>query len=204
MRTYPVKSIRDARASERGLSLIEALVVVTITTMMALLLLPMLSRVGVRNFAHVKQAIASADLANAEAEYRSLLASAVQDPQQQFAGAHSSLTFLASASTAAACISAGAPQRVRLSVVNLESGGALVCDGAGRRELLRWPQGSAHFSYNVGSGWLTSWRELPRNGAAPPGFTPPMVRFELDNGEGLWIAAAGWSEPSRVDVGLTQ
>lgn len=190
---------RDARASERGLSLIEALIVVTLTTMMALLLLPMMSSVGVRNFARVKHAIASADLVNAEVEFRSLLASAVQDRRVRFAGDQSTLVFAASPAAVTACVGPGAPVMVRLSVIDLEPGGALVCEGTERRELLRWPSGSGRFSYNDGAGWVGSYRELPLNDAAPVSYTPPLVRIELGEGEGVWIASAGWSEPTRLE-----
>ncbi len=202
-RTFPMASIREARSQERGLSLMEALVVVTLTTMMALLLLPMVSNVGARNFSRVKHAIAAADLVNAENEFRAVLASAVQDPQVRFAGAQTSLVFAASPAVAAACVEPGAPAIVRLSLIELESGGALVCEGAARRELLRWPQGRARFSYNVGAGWVASWSEPPLNDAPPPGHTPPLVRFEL-GAENVWVAAAGWSEPTRLEADLTQ
>ncbi len=190
---------RDARASERGLSLIEALIVVTLTTMMALLLLPMMSSVGLRNFGRLKHAIATADLVNAESEFRSLLASAVQDQRVRFAGDQSSLIFAASPAALTACVGPGAPVTVRLSVVDLAPGGALVCEGAGRRELLRWPDGNARFSYSVGSGWTGSFSEAPLNGAAPASYTPPLVRLELGDGEGVWIASAGWREPARLE-----
>ncbi|MEQ1619003.1 MAG: hypothetical protein ABL883_11760 [Terricaulis sp.] len=193
--------LREARSQERGLSLIEALIVVTLTTMMALLLLPMVSGVGARNFARVKHAIATADLVNAETEFRTLLASAIQDRRVRFSGTQSLLVFAASPAALAACVAPGAPATVRLSVVDLQPGGALICEGTERRELLRWPSGSGRFSYNVGSGWMGNYRELPLNDAAPPGYTPPLVRFEIGDGEAAWIAAAGWSEPTRIDEG---
>lgn len=194
---------REARSQERGLSLIEALIVVTLTTMMALLLLPMVSGAGARNFSRVKQAIAAADMVNAETEFRMLLASAVQDPQVRFAGGPSALTFAASPSAAAACTPPGAPGAVRLSVVDVQSGGALICEGAVRRELLRWPQGRGRFSYNVGTGWIESWSEAPPRGAAPISHKPPLVRLEIAGGQGVWIASAGSSEPARVDPGAS-
>lgn len=202
--TFPMAPLREARSQERGLSLMEALVVVTLTTMISLLLLPMVSTVGERNFSRVKHAIAAADLVNSETEFRALLASAVQDREVRFSGEQTSLAFAASPATAAACVAPGAPAAVRLSIVSVESGGALVCEGAVRRELLRWPSGIGRFSYNVGSGWMASWRDLPLNDAAPPGYTPPLVRFEIGDGEEAWIAAAGWSEPTRLEAELTQ
>ena len=65
-----------ARVRERGLSLIEALVIVTITALLALLLLPMVSRAAGRNFALAENAVDAAAAGNAETEFRALMRAA--------------------------------------------------------------------------------------------------------------------------------
>lgn len=196
---------REPRARERGLSLIEALVIVTVTALLALILLPLASGAAGRNFARADGAIAAAEAAAAEHAFRALLRSGVQDETMPVRGNATAFEFAAAPEQASACVEAGAPTQVRLAVASSEGGGALYCEADGRRVvLLRWPQGRGRLSYSdEGAAWAGAWTDPAaaqrgRGGAAPTTRTAPLVRFELHDGGLSWTERAGWSEPVRV------
>ena len=175
-------SSRDLkRAGEQGLSLIEALVIVTITALLALLLLPMVSRAAGRNFSLAEHALDSAEAANAEQEFRALMSAALPGG---FSGRADSLMLTPSSPSPLACVREGAPGVVR---VRIADAARLVCEGAGHsRDLLAWGSGEARLAYSAdGRAWSTLWTE--DEGA-------PLVKFELLLADGralAWIARAG-------------
>jgi hypothetical protein len=200
---------REPRAGERGLSLIEALVVVTVTAMLALLLLPMVSTAAGRNFARADRALDAVESARAETAFRGLLRAVAQDQRTPFAGAADTVSLLASPGAAIACAEAGAPRLVRLSIVRTQESGRLLCSGEGGEvELLRWAEGEARFSYSRdGAAWAPAWTQPPaqsaRGGAAPVSHAAPFVRFDLvEPGRPslAWIEQAGSSEATRLDA----
>lgn len=184
-----------SREGERGLSLIEALVIVTITALLALMLLPMVSRAAARNFGMTEQAVDARLATSAETEFRALLAGAVirVNPAESaiaVSGERQSVTFLA-ALPAAGCGDVG------VSVVRLRATSAgLVCETAGRRrEILNWRGGDARFSYSAdGARWRETWS----------GAEAPLVRFELTQPRQrtlIWVARAGATPaPQFVDA----
>ena len=198
---------REPRAGERGLSLIEALVIVTVTALLALILLPLASGAAGRNFARADRAIAAAEAGAVEQAFRALLRSSVQDEIAPAGGSATAFDFVAGPEEDVGCVRAGAPQSVRLAILSNGSGGALYCEADGQRVvLLRWPQGQGRFSYSEdGAAWAGAWTDPAaaqrgRGGAAPATRRAPLVRFELDAGELSWAERAGWSEPARVQA----
>lgn len=173
-----------SRAGEQGLSLIEALVIVTVTALLALLLLPMVSRAAGRNFALAEHALDSADAAIAEREFRALMRAALPG---QVSCRDNNLTLAPSSAGPLACAREGAPGLVHLRI---EAAARLVCESEGhRRELLRWRAGDARLAYSVdGRVWFTRWNDA--EGA-------PFVRFAVSfaDGRGLsWIERLGGPE----------
>lgn len=202
---------RDARAGERGLSLIEALVIVTMTSLLALLLLPLASGAAGRNFALVDRSLGAAEAANAEAQVRILLRGAVQG--EGLGGDADMVSFSPSLAAAMACAAPGPPQKVRLRVLRGREESRLVCEsGEHSLELLRWVGGGG-FSYSAdGAGWRSSWSEQPagsqsaRGGAAAVTRAAPLVRFELSDAAGrgfVWVERAGWTEAAPIEVERT-
>lgn len=201
---------RDARRGERGLSLIEALIIVSVTALLALLLLPLVSSAASRNFQRANHALDVLETANAEAQFRSMLAWAVQDEQAPLEGNEAGVTFFTSPDAPTLCAPAGPPTAVRLRIVPLMEGGRLLCDAEGRTiEVLHWSEGVARFSYSPdGRAWALLWEgpqsnsQSARGGAAAPTYSPPFVRFELSAGniEVEWVGQAGWTEPTRLEA----
>ncbi len=187
---------RDSnRPGERGLSLIEALAIVTITALLALLLLPMVSRAAGRNFLLTDRALDGAQATIAEAEFRALLRATQSDAEGALMlGARvDGVAFSPSLAEDMACARAGAPRPVRFLIVRE---GRLVCESEGRRrDVLRWGDGEARFSYSAdGLAWSAQWSQDT---------APAMVRFELER-PGFppltWTERAGWTGPPRADV----
>lgn len=202
------------RSGERGLSLIEALVIVTVTALIAALLLPVVSRATGRNFSLADRSLDAAALAEGEEQFRALLQAMEQPPTGEVAldGAPLVLTFLSDVAEPAACSRPGDRKQARLRIVSDRNGGRLVCDaGDERRELARWPRGSARFSYSTdGVVWLSSLQvrsggdQVARGGAVATTIVAPFVRFDLDGGDGTrvtWVARAGWTEAADINRG---
>jgi hypothetical protein len=198
----------DNRANEHGLSIIEALVIVTVTAMLALLLLPMASRAGGRNFALAERGLDAADAARGEREFRALLHAAEQQPggTPSFSGTAESATFYPALAAPVACAEAGASVGVRVRIVRRGAGGRLLCQSARRElDLLTWAAGEARFSYSDdGIRWSNAWADArpAARGAAVQVRTAPLVKFELAGVDGLaWVERAGWTEKARPILG---
>lgn len=169
------------RDGERGLSIIEAIVVATITALLALLILPLLPRAS-ESLNVAERGVDALEQARAERDFRTLVRAVTQreidgEAQTVVEGGASSATLQTSLSASAGCAAAGAPI-VQLVIEN----GALSCVSNGRRRaLLRWPSDHlAVFSYSAdGVSWFTQW-----NGAQ----AAPYVRFELREGRRVRIA----------------
>ena len=172
------------RVGERGLSLIEAIVVVTITALLALLILPLLPRAASGSGSVAERGIDALDQMRAEREFRSLIRSVSPreiegERQILIEGASGAVLLQPSLQTSMACARAGAPV-VRLVVER----NALVCNSDGHtRILLRWPSDrSGSLSYSAdGATWRADWREA----------APPYVRFELRRGAHI---ETNWAE----------
>ncbi len=201
-----------ARPSEQGLSLIEALVIVTVTALIAMLLLPMVSRTTGRNFALADRALDAAALADAERQFTTLM-QAVAAPEVGgdaivLEGQDRRMTFVPNLAEPAGCAQAGVARVVRLRIVISRGVGRLMCDtGDDQREVARWAEGEAAFSYSDdGVVWRQSTRgggneQTSRGGAAPATYVAPFVKFELRAANGRhvsWIQRVGWTEAAIV------
>lgn len=196
-----------ARVSEHGLSLIEALVMVTITALLALLLLPLVSSAAGRNFGRAATALNAADAANAANQFRALMRAASQARGGRGGGLEgdaNTLIISPALEVATACADAGGGFPVRLKLEQRSSGQALVCESAsGRSDILSWSEGAGAFSYSEdGVAWRGAWSDADEShrlgrGAAPPTRRAPLVRFAITTrqGEALnWIERAGAAE----------
>jgi|CXWL01.1.fsa_nt_gi hypothetical protein len=201
--------LNNARTRERGLSIIEALVIVTVTALLALLLLPLASRAAGRNFALAEGSLAAADAANAEIQFRTLLHGAAQQARgaPSLHGQSDSVTVFPALAAATACARAGATAWVRLRIVQRGSGGWLACESEGRRtEVLAWSAGEARFSYSDdGAAWTSRWSPPPRpmRDTASLARAAPLVRFEFvgaDRRGFTWAERAGWTEGQLQDL----
>jgi len=207
---------RGARAGQEGLSLIEALVVVVVTALIALLLLPLASQSAHRNLTLSERNVDDADAANAESEFRTIVQGAEQVAAPgggalALVGEANSLVVFPTLAAGAECAGAGVDAWVRLRIERrAPRGGALVCETPeGNRDMLAWRQGDAAFWFSAdGASWDRSWRDglrdpqASRDGAVLPSRRAPLVRFSLSQ-PGVrdlnWIARVGWTEAARRD-----
>lgn len=156
------------RDGERGLTIIEAIVVVTITALLALIIVPMLPRSSARTFSVAERSVDALDEMRAEREFRALVRSVSfrMTPDQQsiapVSGAGSSVLIYPNLQLPTACAQAGSPA-VQLAADR--DGLACISDGR-RRQLLRWRTGGAAvFAYSGdGASWQSSWNA---NAVAP-------------------------------------
>lgn len=148
------------RGGERGLSIIEAIVIATITALLALLILPLLPRASAGSLSVAERGVDAQDEARAEQAFRHLVRSVSQrdiDGQLHpiIEGNESGLIMQVDLAEPVACAAPGAPS-VRLMI---ERSG-LVCASEGRnRRLLRWPaEGAGRLAYSAdGVSWTTRW-----------------------------------------------
>jgi type II secretory pathway pseudopilin PulG len=180
------------RASERGLSLIEAIVIATITALLALVLMPLAPRTARQSFEVAERGVAAMNAVTAEREFRTLVRSVSprrldDQPDVLLEGDAVRVTLRPNLPSPIACAEAGAPA-VRLEIV----GDALICvSGERRRALLRWQRGAVgSLAYSRdGATWRAAWDEAGE---------PAYVRFELRNAGAtqlVWIERGLRSEP---------
>ena len=164
------------RVGERGLSIIEAIVIATITALLALMIMPLLPRASAGSFAVAERGVDTLDQMRAECEFRTLVRAVSMraidgEPQTVIEGAVNRVALNTTLSEQASCARAGSPL-VQLTVER----NALICASEGRRRvLLRWQSnGVGTLSYSAdGASWFANWADA---GA------PPYVRFEIREG----------------------
>jgi hypothetical protein len=172
------------RGGERGLSIIEAIVIATITALLALLIMPLLPRASAGSFAVAERGVDTLDSMRAEREFRTLVRAVSMraidgEPQTVIEGAANRALLHATLPEQASCARAGSPL-VQLAVER----NALICTSEGRRRvLLRWrSKGVGALSYSAdGASWVANWMEAE---------VPPYVRFEVRDGarvQSSWV-----------------
>jgi prepilin-type N-terminal cleavage/methylation domain-containing protein len=211
-----------ARAGERGLSLIEVLVVLAITSAMAAIMFSTTST-GVReNFEIATKGLDYADRATAEATFRRVLRGVVQPdaapggppPVTTAAGTPAALVIATELDEAAACAPKGHYSVLMLRIVSSGQGGRLLCEGGERTtEMLVWRSGRATFAYSRdASTWSDRWPAQPLTFGQTRGSAAsdvdarvveaPLVRLLVeDRGHitTLWIERAGHTAPAAID-----
>jgi hypothetical protein len=190
----------ELRLQEAGVSLIEALLTVALTALIAVLVLGLGSRVTERGFSVSYRTLDAVESDLAEREVRALLRAIVSplpgETEPALRGERDTLLVRAGLAAPVACAADG----VHVVQLRIERGG-LWCESDGRRSaMLRWNAGSAQFSYSEDAKlWATTWREPSRQiSAIPVARTAPMARFEFrtDDGRGLsWTFRVGSTEP---------
>ena len=202
------------KTPECGFTLLETLVMLVITALVASIVIP-LSGEGVRdNFRLADRVLLAGERGASEGEYRALLRRAVPPlvhpdgsvEDTGFVGIPTALRFPAEGEPALTCPGITGYWVVRLRLERKASGGRLLCDGAaGTRQLMEWDRGEASFSYSWdGSSWYDSW-PIGRVEGVPRKDAPPLVRLSLREGRNtrlLWIERAGdmsLSDPTDVE-----
>jgi hypothetical protein len=193
--------------------MIEALVLVFVTAIVAILILPLAARGSRENLDLANREIDAATAQNGEIAYRAALAQAVQpntmrragEPASILAGQSEALSLVLASREASQCASAGMHGTLTLRIEQKGKGGALTCAGdRGRVLLLAWDAGQASFSYSAGGAWRSVWPEANTSAPSPAEVSyAPLVRFSLQTphgGEIAWIARAGWTEPADTDL----
>lgn len=197
------------KTSESGFTLVETLVMLAVTALIATLVIPLSSQ-GVRdNFRLADRILLSGEQAASETEYRRLLRQAVPPllrpdgsiEEASLVGLPTALRFPVESEQARTCVGLAGYTVVRLRVEEKARGGKLVCDGASSSHLLLvWERGEARFSYSRdGVNWLDSWPPRRRRDMQETD-GPPFVRMSLRHGGNtrlLWIERAG--DPSLND-----
>lgn len=180
------------RGGERGFSLIEAIVVVTITGVLALLIMPLLPNAATRSLSTAERGVDVLDQMRGEREFRQIVRAvsprtSADNPTPLLEGDAQSVLLRPNLQGSTSCARAGAPS-VRLVVTRA----ALVCVSDGhRRTLVRWDDEYAGvLSYSAdGAVWRMAWSESQ---------TVPFVRFELRRQgrvEAAWIERAMGDPP---------
>jgi hypothetical protein len=196
--------VAPSRAGEAGLSMMEALIIVTLTALIALMILPMAQQSSKNAISISHREIDISAAARGETAFRELLGAASQprvsaDAPPTLIGNQAGLVVHVSSEGRQACVDAGTEGYVRLAIVRRGQGGALVCtSGAAMPQtLIAWDEGEAAFSYSEGGAWGSSGRlqaDTTMHRAA-------LVRFSL-YAQGLprldWVSQAGWTQPARI------
>lgn len=192
--------------------MMEALIIVTLTALIALMILPLAqqsSRDAI-NISGRELNIAAAQ--RGEAAFRDLLQATsqprvLQDAPPTMVGNAAGFVVNVSAPGRSVCADAGVETRVAMRIEPRGQGGALVCVGQDGRQatLLRWDRGQAAFSYSAGGGWSNTL--TLRAGQSVHDIA--LVRFSLQAAAMpplTWVAPSGWTQPSRVtpDAGAQQ
>ncbi len=209
---------RERRAGERGLSLLEALIMLSVTALVALLLLPMAGGAIDRRGAQARASLTHSAAARAEAVFRALLRDARQPerngppPTSTIVGDAQSLLVSLEPGADHPCAPRERAAEARLSIVTRGAGGVLTCASEGRTySILTWESGEGALSYSLdGALWRTHWGRDPNvyDSGALRGevalVEAPLTRFVLRApGQDLvWIERAGASAVYAAPPGL--
>lgn len=155
--------------TQRGFSLIEAIVVLTIASLVLVSVLEVSSRAASRNARLAREINLQADRQLDQTMFRDLLSAAMpplqsepgRAPRYAGEGDASTLSFVASIERPSACAGTGAYENVRFVILESgpSGGGTLVCEGKrGRYPLASWRSGEASFSYSIdGLNWQSRY-----------------------------------------------
>ncbi len=215
------------RNTQRGFSLIEALVVLTVTSLILAAILPISIRSIASNLRISERGLSDIAGAIDEAAFRALLGSAVparqtvssQPGRTSLTGDASRIDLISLSRLGGSCTSANRETRVSLVIERDGRGGRLVCTGPeASRVLARWTAGDAAFSYSRdGTAWVSNWptaedqnaweRSLMQSAefnssSTTPLVWAPLVRFEVTSAGPdrlIWIERGGEVAPVEFD-----
>jgi len=224
--TAPIPRVNPAGA---GFSVLEAIVVLLIASVILTLVLPVMMQSISQNLKTSQQSMAVIKAQIEERSFRLLLNSTVTERQSSIGrpartsleGTRSALKIVVLAAEDIGCGRMERETAVVLSIVqnSATEGARLVCTSDGdSRVLAAWKQGAAALSYSSdGMAWVDDWPRQEDAGAwdrsliSPDGavskaplVSAPLVRFEV-KGKGddhlVWIERAGAIEPVELDPG---
>lgn len=194
-----------ARFGERGMSIIEALIVTAIAGLLIVLLLPLIPSSMRRDTAAARDVLTMQAAVRGERAFRGVLQGVV--PQQAadmeritvLNGDPRGLEGMAFGQQDVGCLDPGEFGRVRMEIVRQGRGGSLMCRGpAHTYVMLAWAEGAADLSYSEdGVSWTRRW-PLIRPTRGEEDSESVLVRFRVRaNNRSIaeWIERAGWTEP---------
>jgi len=215
--------LRRTRQGQSGLSLIEVIVVLMISSLILSAILPISLRAVSANHRLGANIINLSDRDIAEQVFRAFLASATP---LSFAGdrgpssleGETQLIRISPRRGAAALCGEGAHDRIDLQIIEAGGSGRLICvAGNQRRTLYEWRSGQASFAFSPdGAAWEPAWPVASSGSASEAGarrvdlgplrrkvVAAPLVRFEIVDARGginiRWIARSGDIEPVVYD-----
>lgn len=182
------------RRWERGLSVLEVLIMLAVGALATATVLPVLGQ-GVRaDFGLAQDGLSRSAQLRGESAFRDLLRASVstQSPNGEdtpLSADASSMTLDAYLDRPSICTLRPGLQRIALRVENGVAGGVLRCVSPDRDAVLaRWGAGRGAFAYgDPASGWKT----------APGGAASAFVRFDVAGGSTdapAWLEPAPWSQ----------
>lgn len=223
----PCLSTKDGWGSEAGFSILEAIVVLLISSMVLSVVLPIVIQSTAQNLRTGQRALSIVEQTLDENSFRRLLRS-VAPPRQSVLGKPArvtvegepkTLSFVALSDAPTSCVRSPGETTVRLEIEREQQTQreSLVCyAGAQARVLASWNAADATFAYSLdGKIWADEWpresdrREWERQlggagaGGGAPLVSAPLVRLELTTRTGghvAWIERAGSIEPVTFDV----
>jgi prepilin-type N-terminal cleavage/methylation domain-containing protein len=213
-------------SSQRGFSIIEAIVVLLIASLVLSVVLPTVSRAVSDNLRIGMRGLDNFALSIAENSFRRLAAATVPPPTIPFeppnlntlSGDSTRAAFFVMANEAIPCAERGQLTEIRLSIEATQTGGRLICDaGEEAREIVQWEVGTASFGYSLdGRDWADAWppaasaasgqaEEVTDLLAVPrrPSVVAPLLRFMISDtstDRTPWVVLIGQPEVVEVRV----
>jgi type II secretory pathway pseudopilin PulG len=214
--------VKPRAHSEAGFTMIEALIVLIVSSVIFAVLFQISSRASERSAQLGARAQALADATLDERLFRMVLdrlspplqREGDAPPDANLAGVANRIDGWASSDMAAACMGLEPYEQVSLVIRQGPQGGALLCvGGRGEFPLASWPSGAARFEYSAdGRVWHERWPtpeapsvlDFTEPQAADDPFAvevrrmviAPLVRFSMPapGGRKVWVARAGATE----------
>ena len=210
-------------SGQSGLSLIEVIIVLMISSLILSAVLPISLRAVSANHRLGTNIINLSDRDIAEEVFRQVFASATpltfgdDRPSSTLEGNVEGVRISLRRGGAILC-GDGAYSTIELKIVESGAGGLLVCEAEGRQRTLHsWRSGEASFAYSLdGKAWAPVWPPSPSTTNRPSRLSSsdigplrrnvvsaPLVRFEVvgerGQAETRWIAQSGDVEPLVYD-----
>lgn len=218
-------STRRVNSTQRsGFSIIEAIIVLLIASLILSVVLPTVSRAVSDNLRIGMRGLDNFSLSIAESSLRRLAAATVSPPPvplepaslNTVSGDNSRAKFHVLSTEAVPCARRGQLTEVRLAIEAASPGGRLICEAGGEvKEIIRWEEGAASFSYSLdGREWASAWPraesglaaradeladllEVPRRASV----VAPLLRFIISDSltdRAPWVVLFGQSQTVEV------
>lgn len=218
-------STRRVSSTQRsGFSIIEAIIVLLIASLILSVVLPTVSRAVSDNLRIGMRGLDSFSLSIAETSLRRLAAATVSPPLvpleppslDTVSGDSSRAEFHVLPTEAVPCARRGQLTVVRLAIEAASPGGRLICEAGGEvKEIIRWEEGAASFSYSLdGREWANAWPpaesglasrtdepadllQVPRRASV----VAPLLRFSISDSlmdRAPWVVMLGQPQTAEI------